>query len=201
MVIPHGLYPTENNNSDGAPSGVSEGEVSLLCFGKLRPYKKVPDLVRAFEDLKEPHLRLRVTGSCVDESLNRYLMEKAESLDGLQYEEGSLNETEIAEVFREASAVIIPYAETLNSGVAYLALSHGKPIIAPATPVFKEIQDAFGEEQVRLYSPPLTSSALASCIDEPFREGAISGDILRRHSWFEIAESHIAFFDRVLGKL
>jgi glycosyltransferase involved in cell wall biosynthesis len=101
--------------------------------------------------------------------------------------------------------VVIPNAGSLNSGVVFLALAYGKPVIVPATPGFVEIAGDFGEERVRLFDPPLDAAKLAAAAGNVSRRGAAgaeAGPIAppQAYTWPVIARQHAEFFERlVLG--
>lgn len=115
----------------------------LLCFGAIRPYKGIEDLVIAAErlSLERPGLDwvLLVAGMAKDKALVRRLREVRSIGDRLRFLPGKVPSEDIQYFFRAADFSVCPYRRSLNSGAAMLAMSFGVPLIAPEIPAFADL--------------------------------------------------------------
>jgi len=192
-IIPHGLYPAHTNVSTSEPP--NRGKSQLLFFGKLRRYKEIPLLLKVFGELEDDSVELVIAGQCHEPQLSNYIREKKP--ERVNVLERFIPDDELGQLICSADAVIVPYYKSLNSGVIFLALAYGKTVIAPATPVCREICDDFGVSQVRLYEPPLSADKLQACLELPFRSQEIADDLLKRYGWPSIAEAHDKFINEL----
>lgn len=196
-VIPHGLYPQPQDIS--APSQPAEGgQPRLLFFGKLRPYKEIPLLVDAFSRLPEGLARLTIAGQSHDTGLTKLLLQKSRTVPGLEVRIGFLEEEELTGLLRNTTAVVIPYAGSLNSGVLFQALSYGKPVLVPDTPVFREVAADFPSGRISCFKDPLRSEDLAQFVGSL---GTIDGPgtdtFPEAYSWSHIVAEHDRFFQQL----
>jgi glycosyltransferase involved in cell wall biosynthesis len=173
-VIRHGLYLPADLGDGWDPSpksakgrtdvrlsgGPQRGPPSLVCLGQIRPYKNLPELVEAFAGLPAGMATLTIAGHGADAGLVAWLEERARALPGLRVIARHHDEAELADLLAAADMVVIPYAGSLNSGVLFLALGHGVPVLAPRTPAMEEVEEDFGRECIILYNPPLDKICL-----------------------------------------
>lgn len=128
LVHPHPIY-------DQFPSASSppepRGELDLLFFGFVRPYKGLDDLLRVLGDIKDRDIRLTIAGEFwggldKTEGLIRDL-----GLGGrVELRPWYHRESEAAMLFARADAVVLPYRSATGSGILPLAYHYGKPVIA-----------------------------------------------------------------------
>jgi hypothetical protein len=93
-----------------------------------------------------------------------------EKYSATEFLPGLLTEEELFDLFDGRSAVLLNQPRQLNSGVMFLALSRGAPVICPDTPVNRELRSLVGSNWIRLFNPPLTSSEISELIREPVPE-------------------------------
>ena len=107
------------------------GQLELLFFGFVRPYKGVDILAEAMEILKGDDLFLTIAGEwwMSDPDLKSRLAasERIEVVD--RY----LSEDEVGRYFSRCDVVVLPYRKASGSGVVSLASHFGKPVIASGT--------------------------------------------------------------------
>jgi cellulose synthase/poly-beta-1,6-N-acetylglucosamine synthase-like glycosyltransferase len=132
--IPHGTLV-------GNSQPIDPEEKIILMFGHMGPYKGLPVMMQAFQELRAEkyNVRLIVAGTShpnfpefLDEFKNRHL----------PYVEflGYVPDENIARVFRMSDVVVIPYFTTTGtSGVFHLACGYGKPIVASNLPEIREL--------------------------------------------------------------
>lgn len=200
-VICHGLY--QKAGVDKKAVNRNCNEKTLMFFGKLRGYKKIPRLIEVFEELNDPRLSLVIAGACDSQQVGKYLMKKR-ALDGLTIIDRFIPDEELSSLLNRADYVIIPYHETLNSGVVFLALAHHKTVLAPKTEVISEIQNDFGADRIRLYEPPLNAQRLREMLElnTSFNQGETKPEKLEvvpeKYTWSMIAAQHDDFFKVLL---
>lgn len=133
VAIPHGNYCDRYEPTDRAAArerlGLPADERIYLTFGVIRPYKGVPDLVRAFEGVDG---RLVVAGNPKYEELERELETLATGRDDVRLELGYVPEESVPTYFAAADVTVFPYRSIYNSGSVLLAMSLGRPVVAPA---------------------------------------------------------------------
>jgi glycosyltransferase involved in cell wall biosynthesis len=103
----------------------SEGPPHLLCFGRLLPYKGLDLLAEALA-LRPAEIVVRVVGSGPETPALNALR----ACPGVTVENRWVPETEIGSLLAWSDALILPYREASQSGVAAAALAAGRPVIA-----------------------------------------------------------------------
>ena len=103
------------------------GPLRLLCFGRLLPYKGLDLLADALRDPGLEHvLAVRVVGQGPwTPELSRLA-----ATSGVQVENRWVPEEEIADLIAWADAVILPYREASQSGVAAAAIAARRWVVA-----------------------------------------------------------------------
>jgi glycosyltransferase involved in cell wall biosynthesis len=155
-IIPHGHYRDHYT----APADVTTFRDKLgldqrpvfLYFGLIRPYKNIPSLIRAWKQLPTPRPQLVVAGRPLTPDLEAAIKHEAASADGVHLLLRFIHDAEVPTLFAAADAVVMPYAarSALNSGVAHLALSLGKPAVVNDTATNRDLQESFGPDWVWL---------------------------------------------------
>ena len=136
-VIPHGPYP--------APElPVPDARGRFLFLGRIAEYKGVEDLLIAFAGLPAGvQASLTIAGTCPDPDLVARLRKLAAAASApvtLRLEH--VPDDELAPLFADADAVVLPFRRITTSGSAILALSHGRPLIVPTAAMAAGLPDA-----------------------------------------------------------
>ncbi|NAZ81537.1 hypothetical protein GTR02_06865 [Kineococcus sp. R8] len=155
VVIPHGDYgpvlgPVPSRAAARAELGLTGAGRVLLVFGKLQAYKGITALLTAFASVPGADVRLLVRGAPADEATAALLREAAARDPRIDLEARYLSQAELTTAVAAADLVVLPYARVTNSGSALLALSVGRAVLLPRTPVFEELQGRCGPRWVRL---------------------------------------------------
>jgi len=123
--------------------GIRPETTVFLCFGAIRAYKGIEDLVAAAERLRieRPDLDwvLLVAGIAKDKALVHRLGEVRSLGSRLRFLPGKVAGEDIQYFFKAADFSVCPYRRSLNSGAAMLSMSFGVPLIAPQIPAFAEL--------------------------------------------------------------
>jgi glycosyltransferase involved in cell wall biosynthesis len=131
-----------------------EGLPRLLCFGRLLPYKGLDLLADALASL--PHrVDVRVVGSGPETAS----LQALRASPGVSVENRWVAETEIGALLAWSDALILPYREASQSGVAAAAMAAGRPVIATRVGGLQE--QLAGASGARLCEPTADSIAQA----------------------------------------
>ncbi len=156
FVAPHGHY----RDAYAAASDVVGSRQALglddrpvfLVFGQIRAYKNIPALLQSWRLLPRPRPQLVVAGEPrppeLAHSIRRAADNEPEALLLLRLVEAD----EIPRLFAAADVVVLPYRarSALNSGVAILALSFGRPVVVSDSAANRDLQRAVGTDWVYL---------------------------------------------------
>jgi glycosyltransferase involved in cell wall biosynthesis len=157
LVTVHGRYEP----LVGAPGDfvAAERRNRLLFFGMIRDYKNVDRLVAEARKVELTPFSLTVTGVCQDEELESRIREAAgeDMRVDLDIRNGFVPDEELERTIDAHDAVVLPYRNILNSGVALHALGRNKPILAPKIGSLPELQQEVGEEWVHLFDGEITA--------------------------------------------
>ena len=153
IVIPIGnyigVYPEKVTRKQARCSlNANNRELVVLFFGLIRPYKGVDNLVNIFEKLSKMNIKLIIAGKC----FNRILYEKiidAQAKCNIDFYNGHVPDQDVATYFEAADIVCLPFKTITTSSSAMLALSFGKPVIAPRAGALKDLPNNVGY----LYDP------------------------------------------------
>lgn len=155
--VPHPSYEGWYANVDGGVSAKLDLDLpadsfTYLFFGSLQPYKGALELVDAFLRLRERNpgrkLRLVIAGKPVDAAYAAAVRDATLEHSSIQFIPSAMEERQIQVLFHAADAVVAPYRRTLNSGVAMLAASFRKPLVAPGN---GGVGETFAEDPTLLY--------------------------------------------------
>lgn len=167
FVVPHGhyraAYPNEIDRAAARAALDLDSAASVLLYvGRIRKYKNVPHLVRAFRQWAPSDARLLVVGHPASGTLRREI-EAATSADErvcltLEF----VPDAAMQRYLNAADLVVLPYRDILHSGSALLALSFDRPVLVPDRGAMSELQTEVGSGWVRTYDGPLTPEELQS---------------------------------------
>jgi glycosyltransferase involved in cell wall biosynthesis len=140
----------------------------LLFFGRLRAYKGLDLLRDAFRAFRATHpgATLRVVGEGDAESCAPGLS----ALPGVTVESRWVAEDSIAALLAEADAVVLPYREASQSGIAPQALAMGVPVVAtPVGGLLEQVRDGQGG----VVAAAVTAAAFADALARLAEPGAL----------------------------
>ena len=154
-IIPHGNYigiyeaSTEVEERLVRQLRIDDKCTVILFFGKLRAYKGVEQLIRAFSKAPNPNLRLIVAGKPANPQASSEIETAANEDPRIISYLGFVPEEEVAPLHRLAHVIAIPFEQTLTSGSVILAMSLGKPLLLPET---AKVLDIVDEHSALLFS-------------------------------------------------
>jgi glycosyltransferase involved in cell wall biosynthesis len=163
--IPHPAWPAP----DGAPAEIA-GAPLIGCFGHLNESKRIPQLLRAFAELRRGHpgARLLLVGSeAPGFDLAGRLERTGIDADGV-IREGYVEEVRLWSLMSACDACVLLRAPTMGetSGSAIRTLSLGKPLVVSDVGWFAELPDDValkvpvgGDEEVEALAAALATLA------------------------------------------
>ncbi len=154
-IIPHGhyrsIYPPAIDQLEARRRlGLPQTGLIYLNFGMLRPYKGIERLLQVWkenQDLFADHTLL-IAGQACDEIYQQKLDRLATDSKGVILHPKFIEEDQVHLYFSAADLVVLPFEKVLTSGTLLLAMSYGKPIIAPR---FKGIIETLAQVNELLY--------------------------------------------------
>jgi glycosyltransferase involved in cell wall biosynthesis len=197
-VIPHGAfdYLTRLPEEKPLPAELegAEGPV-ILCFGLLRPYKGIENLLQAFRQVEGAELWI-VGNPRMDVAPLRELA--AEAAGCVRFVTRFIDDAEIPAIFRRADLLALPYLDAEHSGVLYTGLAFGKPLLLSAVGGFPEVAAAGAGRLV----PPGNTAALAAALAELVGDEGARADLAAAaaraaagpFSWDEAARRTLALY-------
>ena len=206
VVIPQGSYvgryglgPTSEmaRQSLGLPDS---GRV-LLFFGLIRPYKGIPELLTTWKN-SHPEGILLIAGQCSDSQVRSLIFDAARQDPKIHAHLRYIPDSDVSTYFAAADVGCFPFLRITNSSSALLALSFGKPIIAPRIGALADLPDEVG-----FWYGGNTGSTLSGAIEQFLgvpeetlvAYGTSAYSYAESLSWPTIAEKTHRVYEGVLG--
>ena len=198
-VLAHGMLVTARDFG----ADPIDGQLTFLLFGKIRPYKGADLLIDAFAALPEAvrtRCRLRIVGKPY---MDIAPLQEAARRHGIsvEWQTDFVPDSAIAGLFGPGVVAVFPYREIEASGVLFLAIAHGRPIIASRLGAFAELLTD-GEQGHLLPTgevAPLTAAMRHMADDREFAAAA-AASVQRLAEgipdWEEIARGTIETYQR-----
>jgi len=135
-VIPHGHFLNYYENRITRENArnklnIDGSKLTFLFLGELRYYKGILDLVDAFKLLKNPNSQLLIAGRPHNMKIRNEIIQKTCQSNNITTHLVFVPEKEIQTYINACDVMVFPYRDIFTSGGIFLALSFGKPIVAP----------------------------------------------------------------------
>jgi glycogen(starch) synthase len=208
-VIPHGIF--EYSQAPRSDSPPATGPLRLLAFGHIRANKGIKESIGATQRINRDAHRvdLRVVGRPF--ARERFYAEDCRALVqqaplGISFEERFVENTEIPDLIAWSDAFLLPYQDFHSqSGVATLALSNGKAILATRA---GGLQALLEDLQAGIAIEGDKAEDVADAIIKALAMGrqkleeigaAAQSRIVERHSWPNVARLHHQLYETLAG--
>lgn len=138
FVAPHGHYFGYKNEISRSEARrilhIRKDAFVYLHFGAIRGYKGIENVLKAFNGLREPNSILLVAGRVEGGlSVSRRLQFAyyRQTSSRIRLHTRSIESDEIQLFINAADALVLGHTSGLNSGVAVLGMSFGRPVVGP----------------------------------------------------------------------
>ncbi len=166
-VIPHGLYDQYKaiSREEARKKLGLDNEYIVLTFGLIRPYKGIPNLIKAFGGLPADmasRSRLLIAGEIWEDR-----EAVAQAIDACPYKgriklvDDYIPDGDIPAYFNAADVVALPYLRASQSGVAHIAMAFGKPIVVSKV---GGLEESMADYQGTRFVPPGDTNALGEAL-------------------------------------
>jgi glycosyltransferase involved in cell wall biosynthesis len=203
VFIPHGAV---NSVDNCASSGNCDCGSAILFFGFLSPNKGVEYLIKAFQRMGDPNLKLIITDSPHPRFLgySQTLRRMADGNGSIVFVD-YVPEGQLSSFFSQGDIVVFPYTSCVGtSGAFHTAAGFGKATVMADLPTFRELmeQGAGG-----LVFPPRDVDALVDCLRRLLSNPSLMKEIgdknlrfARSRAWSEVARRYFRVYTECSGR-
>jgi len=173
QVIPHGLYDQykQVSREEARQKLGLDSDYVILSFGLIRPYKGIPNLVKAFGELPENvalRSRLLIAGEIwEDRAAVINSIKDSRYRDRITLVDSYIPDDDIPLYFNACDVVALPYLRASQSGVAHIAMNFGKPIVVSKV---GGLEESMADYSGTFFVPPGDSSAIKEAITKLYGE-------------------------------
>lgn len=177
--IPHGNYvpiyslTNENCETIRRDLDLDPKKRTFLYFGRIRPYKQVPELLRTWRDLDPSDAQLIIAGNSKNEATTQTIESLAVDRDDILIDIRYIPGKEVPRYFGACDVAIFPYRNIFNSGSVLLAMTFGQPFVAPRLGAIPSV-DSGGNI---LYNP---DNGLKSALEQAINASRSELDVVGR---------------------
>ena len=191
-VIEHGnyidSYPNKIEKAEAREKlGLETDRTVFLCFGQIRIYKGIPELVEQFKKIESEKAALIIAGSDRDTELTSEIKKKASEDSRIEVHDCFVPKEEVQIYMNASDCIVLPYRKITTSGTLVLAMSFDKPVLAPSKgciPEYVNKKDSILFESTH----KLTEAIQGYLKGEIKEEGGGNLAKIREINWDEIAE-------------
>lgn len=203
-VIPHGHYrdiyssaiaPLEARQKLGLPEF---GKI-YLNLGMLKPYKGIDRLLRLWQDNHAvlDGNTLLIAGKALDDNYGKALVKQASGTKNIILRNEFIDNEQIHLYFSAADVIVLPFERLLTSGSLILAMSYGKPLIAPR---LGSIPETIGAADWLLYNPKEEEGLLYAIKNSTLVDldalGQLVSEMCDRLDWSAIAQKTFQVYQK-----
>jgi beta-1,4-mannosyltransferase len=193
VVMAHGNYIQSYENGIDKEQArkqlhYSAEDIIFLYFGLIEPYKGVPELIEAFKKLNSLQAKLLIAGQPLNNEIAEEIRERCSGNKNIKLVLKFIPDNDIQIYMNAADFIVLPYKDILTSGSVILAMSFGKPVIAPAIGCIPDVLDNKGNF---LYNPPEKDGlleAMKHALNADLKKmGAHNFELAKELRWDDIA--------------
>ena len=135
-TIPHPnficVYPNSVTKKQAKEAlGLTDRQKVFLYFGAIRPYKGIERLIEIFKEMPGENLALIIAGKTWNQEIGDSLMKSVGEDHRIHLILQYIPDESIQLYFNAADVAVLPFSNVLSSGSALLAMSFGRPVVAP----------------------------------------------------------------------
>ncbi|MEM8696130.1 MAG: hypothetical protein AAGE05_08945 [Pseudomonadota bacterium] len=157
-TVPHAIYGDaypKARTRDAARThfGVTGERPVVGIVGDLKPYKGLDIVLRALEDMRPRTVTALVAGRFPDADCRDAAMRQIDGARTAGHDvalhEGRLDNQEMVDALATCDALLLPYRNAMNSGLAILAIERETPVLMAANPALRELEREVGSPLVK----------------------------------------------------
>lgn len=198
-VIPHGDEGVFAEGARDAVVAVEDTPARVLFFGTITGYKGIQDLLACWPAVRRdvPQAELVIAGN-VGADIDRDELERTvTTLSGVELRAGYVPLPDVAALMSSARLVVLPYRRGSQSGVAHLAYTFARPVVAAAVgDIPAVVRDGESGLLVPPEDPVALSEAIVDLLREPLRAARLGAEgcrsLARGATWDEVADRVLA---------
>lgn len=191
-VIEHGNYIDSYPNKIGKAE--ARGKLDLeaektvfLCFGQIRKYKGISELVEKFRKIESRKAALIIARNNNDTELASKIKKRASEDHRIEIYDHFIPKEEVKIYMNASDCIVLPYRKVATSGTLILAMSFGKPVIAPRKGCIPEHSSK--EDSILFESTDNLEDAIERYLNgEATEKGKRNLQKAREMDWDKIAE-------------
>jgi beta-1,4-mannosyltransferase len=205
-VIPHGNYigyyaASITRDNARAALKIEDGDVVFLLFGWVKRYKRVLELIRAFQSLSAKGVRLVIAGRATEPRYENEIRAEAAIDPRILLHLHTIADTDVQTYMTASDVAVFPYSPVLTSGSIVLAESFGKATLVASD---SGIEDAATSDGTFFYDPA-AAGGLSQALENAIRSRdrlAMMGESNRanaaRRDWHHVAEATCQLYSSLL---
>ena len=146
FTVPHMLYTgTQSDSVDRAAAraqfGLPMHGTVFGYFGSIQAYKQIPLIIEALDRMRADRpVHALMGGLPVDSTALRTLQARIGTRRDVTLLPRKIQDHEIQYLHHAADVMVLPYAETLNSGAAMMAATFRRPFLMPRGPAAQALE-------------------------------------------------------------
>lgn len=204
VTVTHGHYIRNYENDVDERTarsrfGIPQDAFVLLFFGGIRSYKRVPELIEAFESIDRDDVHLLIAGNTWEDVIHRRIESRATGHPRIHCTLEFIPDEDVQYYMNAADAAVFPFEDIFTSGSVILAMSFGTAVVAPDSEYLGEI---VGDEGGILYDsddPDGLDAALERIVTEDVDTmGRRNYESASRYGWETIGAETAAAYQDVL---
>lgn len=137
LIMQHGINQIVQSNGNSANNfrierNIPEDSLILLSFGKIAPYKGIDILLESFGMLNDNYY-LIIAGQINSKNFEKLIfngIERNKNKDRIFLINNYIRDEDVITYFSASDVLILPYRHIDQSGVLFLSMSMGLPVIA-----------------------------------------------------------------------
>lgn len=182
-----GWYPNDVQRSVARRRlGLDDHTFVYLFLGLLRPYKGIEELIHAFERVNDPNKRLLIVGQMYRPEYATTLTQLVDGTEAIRIVPEFIPDDELQWYLNACDVFVLPYQNVTTSSAVMLALTFGRPVVAPAITSFPEVVTPVAGVLYDTESPSGLEDGLRKAGRRRWSEEDIL-DYARRYEWSRLA--------------
>ena len=195
-VIPHGNYLDCYKNSIKQEEAInllnlSEAEMRFIFLGEIRYYKGVFELIDAFLEINSGRTELIIAGKPKTNKIKHEVENRVKDKRNIYTILEFIPDDELEIYINASDIMVFPYRDIFTSGGIQLAMSFGKPIIAPLKGCIIDTIDEYGAFLYDAVDKKGLKTAMRQSMhskDKLEIMGNYNLEVAKRNNWLKIAE-------------